>query len=47
MNAIMGMAAIAGANLNSPGKVYDCLNKIGTSGKHLLSLINEVLICLR
>lgn len=43
MNAIMGMAAIARANLNSPGKVYDCLNKIGTSGKHLLSLINEVL----
>lgn len=43
MNAIMGMAAIARANLNSPGKVHDCLNKIGTSGKHLLSLINEVL----
>ncbi|MCH1983252.1 response regulator [Ruminococcus sp. OA3] len=43
MNAIMGMAAIARANLNSPDKVHDCLNKIGTSSKHLLSLINEVL----
>lgn len=43
MNAIMGMSAIAQANLNSPEKVRDCLNKIGTSSRHLLSLINEVL----
>ena len=43
MNAIMGMAAIAQANLDSPDKVRDCLNKIGTSSRHLLGLINEVL----
>ncbi|MBU9743618.1 response regulator [Lachnospiraceae bacterium ASD3451] len=43
MNAIMGMAAIAQANLDSPDKLRDCLNKIGTSSRHLLSLINEVL----
>lgn len=43
MNAIMGMTAIAQANLNSPEKVLDCLNKIDTSSRHLLSLINEVL----
>ena len=30
MNAIMGMAEIAQANLESPEKVRDCLNKIGT-----------------
>lgn len=43
MNAIMGMAAIAKINLNSPEKVNHCLNKINTSSRHLLSLINEVL----
>ena len=43
MNAIMGMAAIAQANLECPDKIQDCLNKINTSSRHLLSLINEVL----
>ncbi|WP_347559708.1 ATP-binding protein [Clostridium sp. AM58-1XD] len=43
MNAIMGMAAIAQANLLSPDKVHDCLAKINVSSRHLLSLINEVL----
>ncbi len=43
MNAIMGMAAIAQANLSSPEKIRDCLNKINVSSRHLLSLINEVL----
>ncbi len=43
MNAIMGMAAIAQANLSSPEKVHSCLNKINVSSRHLLSLINEVL----
>lgn len=43
MNAIMGMTAIAKANLGSPEKVEDCLDKINTSSRHLLSLINEVL----
>lgn len=43
MNAIMGMAAIAQANLDSPEKIEDCLDKINTSGRHLLSLIGDVL----
>ncbi|MBT9775417.1 response regulator [Clostridium sp. MCC353] len=43
MNAIIGMAAIARANLDAPDKVSDCLNKINVSSRHLLSLINEVL----
>lgn len=43
MNAIMGMAYIAQANLTAPEKVQDCLSKINLSGQHLLTLINEVL----
>ncbi|WP_242844300.1 response regulator [Candidatus Soleaferrea massiliensis] len=43
MNAIMGMTAIAKANLDSPEKMRSCLEKIDTSNRHLLSLINEVL----
>ena len=43
MNAIMGMAVIAQANLGNPEKLTDCLSKIGTSSRHLLGLINEVL----
>lgn len=43
MNAIIGMTSIAAANLNSPGKVENCLNKISSSSTHLLGLINEIL----
>ncbi len=43
MNAIIGMSAIARANLNDPEKISDCLNKIGISAKFLLSLINDIL----
>lgn len=43
MNAIIGMTAIAGMNLDDPARVSDCLKKITTSSKLLLSLINEVL----
>ncbi|WP_331512738.1 response regulator [Enterocloster lavalensis] len=43
MNAIMGMSVIAKANLGNPEKLADCLGKIGTSSRHLLGLINEVL----
>lgn len=43
MNAILGMTAIAAANVDDQAKVLNCLGKINTSGKHLLSLINEVL----
>lgn len=43
MNAIMGMAIIAQANIHSPERVHDCLEKINVSSRHLLSLVNEVL----
>lgn len=43
MNAIMGMAVIARANLGNKEKLEDCLSKIGTSSRHLLGLLNEVL----
>jgi signal transduction histidine kinase/DNA-binding response OmpR family regulator len=43
MNAIIGMTAIAVTHMNDKSKVEDCLNKITLSGKHLLTLINEVL----
>lgn len=43
MNAIIGMTAIAGAHLANQERMSDCLRKITTSSRLLLSLINEVL----
>lgn len=43
MNAIVGMTAIATANIEKPRQVKDCLRKITLSSKHLLGLINDVL----
>lgn len=43
MNAIVGMTAIAAANISKPEQVQDCLRKISLSSKHLLGLINDVL----
>lgn len=43
MNAIMGMIMIAKANINNQEKFFDCLGKIESSSKLLLSLINAVL----
>ncbi len=43
MNAIVGMTAIAGANIDQKEKVIDCLSTITQSSRHLLGLINEVL----
>ena len=43
MNGIVGMTAIALANVNDPVRVHDCLKKIGLSSRHLLGLINDVL----
>ena len=43
MNAIIGMTAIASTHLDDMGRVKDCLNNIGLSSRHLLSLINDVL----
>lgn len=43
MNAIVGMTAIAGANINNPQQIQSCLKKITLSSKHLLGLINDIL----
>lgn len=43
MNAIVGMTAIATANIDDKQHVQDCLKKISLSSKHLLGLINDVL----
>ena len=43
MNAIVGLTALAGANLDNVERVKGCLNKIAGSSRHLLGLINEVL----
>ena len=43
MNAIVGMTAIATANITNREQVQNCLKKITLSSKHLLGLINDVL----
>lgn len=43
MNAIVGMTAIAIANLHNTQRVESCLKKIALSSRHLLGLINDVL----
>ncbi len=43
MNAIVGMSAIATANIDNIQQVQNCLRKITLSSKHLLGLINDVL----
>ncbi len=43
MNAIVGMTAIAIANVDDKQQVQNCLRKISLSGRHLLGLINDVL----
>lgn len=43
MNAIVGMTAIATANLEDKKQVQNCLKKITLSSRHLLGLINDVL----
>ncbi len=43
MNAIMGMVAIAKESMGDPRRVADCLDKVESSAKFLLSLINDIL----
>lgn len=43
INGIIGMTAIAQANVNDSEKVKACMAKIVGASKHLLTLINEVL----
>lgn len=43
MNAIIGFTHLAKKHISDSGRVIDCLNKIESSGNHLLDLINEIL----
>lgn len=43
MNAIIGMTAIAGAHLQEPDCLKNCLSKITSASRHLLLIINEML----
>lgn len=43
MNGVIGMTAIAAANLDDKNRVKDCLGKINDASSHLLSIINEIL----
>ncbi len=43
MNGIVGMTAIASANLDNIQQVQGCLRKIDLSSRHLLGLINDIL----
>ena len=43
LNAILGFTTLAQANAGSEERVRDYLNKIQSSGSHLLGLINDVL----
>ena len=43
MNSIIGMTALARSKIDNREKVQECLEKIDTSSKYLLALVNEVL----
>lgn len=43
LNTILGMTAIAKKESNNKEKMKECLEKIDIAGKHLLSLVNDVL----
>lgn len=43
MNAVMGMTAVAAMHMDDKERLTDCLNKITSSSRHLLALINDIL----
>ena len=43
MNAIIGFTEMAQKHMDDPERVEECLTKVHSSSKHLLSLINDVL----
>ncbi|CAK7071600.1 MAG: Sensor histidine kinase RcsC [Eubacterium sp.] len=43
MNAIIGMSTIGQLKAGTPGRVRDCFEKIDSSSRYLLTLINDIL----
>lgn len=43
MNAIIGMSTIGQLKINVPNRVRDCFEKIDSSSRYLLTLINDIL----
>lgn len=43
MNAVLGMTDIARKNIDNPEYVLSCLDNVSRAGKHLLTLINDIL----
>lgn len=43
LNAVMGFIGMAKRNIEDRDRVLDCLNKMETSGKHLVEIVNDVL----
>lgn len=43
LNAVLGMMTLARHKADDPGQVEDCMDKGLQSGKHLLTLINDIL----
>ena len=43
MNAVIGFAGMALSHIDDKEKAVDCLNKVRSSSKHLLDLINDIL----
>nr|WP_279354793.1 response regulator [Eubacterium sp. 1001713B170207_170306_E7] len=43
MNAIIGMSTIGQLKINTPNRVRDCFEKIDSSSRYLLTLINDIL----
>lgn len=43
LNAVLGMTELAQKHMDDTGYVQECLKKISISGRHLLTLINDIL----
>ena len=43
LNAVLGMTELAQKHMGDTGYVQECLKKISISGRHLLTLINDIL----
>lgn len=43
INGIVGMTAIAIKNFDDREKMLDCLKKVDTSSRYLMSLVNDIL----